>query len=322
LILSKRLKADSTLLAVALIWGISLVAQRIAAIHSGVLLFTGLRFLLGALVLLPFVRKPFLRQSLSPHNQENPNYYVSMLTSIGLLGFVLFGGSALQQWGLRYTTAGNAGFITGLYVIIVPLLLALGWRQPPRRTLWIAALLSTLGLFLLSYTARMHLKPGDALELVGSVLWAFHIILLSRFVQRMKFLPLLVGQYLVCGLLSLIAGLLIELNPLTLPGLASSWGAILYSGVLSVGLGFTLQAYGQKVAPPADAAILLSLEAVFAALFGWILLHEAMTVVQLLGCGLILVGMLTVQLNAPTACCANAIAPSTPARPPSAGGTM
>jgi drug/metabolite transporter (DMT)-like permease len=315
---SARLKADSTLLLVAVIWGSAFVAQRIAAINSGVFTFNGLRFLIGALVLLPFIMKSSIRTSLLWRNKENRNYY----QSVGLLGFFLFGGAALQQWGLRYTTAGNAGFITGLYVVIIPILLAFGWRQRPRRAIWIAALLSALGLYLLSINGRMQLNRGDILELAGSFLWAFHIILLSRFLHKINILPLLIGQYLVCGVLSLIAGLFFELNPGTLHGLATSWAAILYTGVLSVGLGYTLQGFGQKVAPPADAAILLSMEAVFAAVFGWILLHEAMSIVQLLGCGLILVGMLTVQLSPPAESWANAIAPSTPARPPSAGGTM
>ncbi len=136
-------------------------------------------------------------------------------------------------------------------------------------------------------------NPGDLLVLASAVFWAFHVILIGFLVQRLDVLHLAVGQYLVCGLLNMLCGLLFE--PWTAMPVAGAWWAVIYTGVVSVGLGYTLQVIGQRQAPPADAAILLSMEAVFAALFGWWLLGEQLNPVQLLGCGIMLAGMLLSQ---------------------------
>jgi drug/metabolite transporter (DMT)-like permease len=284
-----RIGADITLLVVALVWGSAFVAQRFAAQEIGVFLFNGLRFLIGAIVLLPFIWVGVLQ------NNEVGKIKSKDIPWIALAGFLLFGGAAFQQAGMIYTTAGNAGFITGLYVVLIPLFMGLIWKQKLRSVIWLAALLSVLGLFLLSTGGKMQLNPGDLLELIGAGFWAFHVILIGRLVKRMEVLRLAVGQYLVCGLLSLSVGLLFEVN--TLPDLVNSLWALLYTGVLSVGLGYTLQVVGQRVAPAPDAAIILSLEAVFAALCGWIFLGENLSWIQMLGCGTMLTGMLLAQFD-------------------------
>jgi drug/metabolite transporter (DMT)-like permease len=278
------------LLVVSLIWGSAFVAQRIAALQVGVFLFNGLRFLLGALVLLPF--------ALWGKNQERslPATPKDTLAGILMAGGLMWAGAALQQAGLQHTTAGNAGFITGLYVVFTPLLLALVPRQKPQPHILAAALLAVVGLFLLSTGGRMRLNPGDILELTGAVFWALHIILIGWLVKRVVILRLAIGQYLVCGLLSLLTGLIVESHPWQ--GLLTGWWAIVYTGALSVGLGYTLQAAAQRVAPPSDAAIFLSMEAVFAALFGWLFLAETLTVLQSVGCAVMLAGMLLAQARA------------------------
>ena len=279
-----RLKADLTLLLVAIIWGSAFAAQRVAALNMGVYLFNGLRFLLGALVLLP----------LALRSRKSSVATRRLLPGMLLAGLLLFGGTTLQQLGLRYTTAANAGFITGLYVVLVPLLLAFVWRQPPRQIVWLAAALSAVGLFLLSTSGSFSLALGDALELAGAFLWAFHVLTIGWLVQRADVLHLSVVQYAVCGLLSL--GMALALESGSLAQVSGVWWTVIYTGVLSIGLGYTLQGVGQRVAPPADAAILLSLEAVFAALAGWLFLDERLSAVQLLGCALMLVGMLLAQV--------------------------
>jgi drug/metabolite transporter (DMT)-like permease len=281
---TSRLKADLTLLLVSVIWGSAFVAQRVAAEHMGVYLFNGLRFLLGALVLLPLALR---RQA------QSPPLTWKMLPWILLTGALIFIGASLQQLGMRYTTAGNAGFITGLYVVLIPIILAVGWRQPPRPAIWVAAALATLGLFLLSTGGRFVLALGDALELAGAFMWAFHVILIGWLVLRVGVPQLAVAQYLICALLSLLLSRLTE--NYSLQSVAGAWWTIVYTGIFSIGIGYTLQAVGQKVAPPADAAILLSLEAVFAALAGWLFLDERLTAIQLVGCGLMLGGMLLAQ---------------------------
>jgi drug/metabolite transporter (DMT)-like permease len=281
---SGRARADLALLGTAVIWGSAFAAQRVAAAHLGPFVYNGFRFTLGAFALLPLVWRR-LRG-------------ISRLEWGGgiLAGLILVGAATLQQAGLRYTAAGRAAFITGLYVVLVPLFLALGWRQWPRRASWVASGLAVVGLFLLSGGAGITLSVGDALELAGAGLWALHVILIGHLAKRVDSLRLALIQYLTCGLVSTALGLALEWH--TLSGLPAAWWAVVYGGVVSVGLGYTLQVVGQKGAPANDAAIMLSLEVVFAALFGWLLLGETLTPRQLLGCGLMLGGMLLAQFPA------------------------
>jgi drug/metabolite transporter (DMT)-like permease len=208
---------------------------------------------------------------------------------------ILTGAAVLQQAGLAFTTAGKAAFITGLYVVLVPLLLAVVWRQWPRKLAWAGSMAAVAGLYLLSGQGRFTLAPGDGLELAGAGLWACHVILIDRLARRVDVWRLSVIQYVVCGLACTVLGLALE--PQTLPGLRVAWWAVVYGGVVSVGLGYTLQFLGQKGAPATDAVLVLSLEGVFAALFGWWFLGELLTPLQLVGCGMMLGGMLLVQLS-------------------------
>jgi drug/metabolite transporter (DMT)-like permease len=211
-------------------------------------------------------------------------------------GTLLFGGAALQQLGLQTTTAANAGFITGLYVVLIPLLMAVFWRQRASARILLAAALAGGGMFLLSAGGRLILAPGDLLVFLGAILWALHVIAIGLLVKKVDFVHLAAGQYLVCSILNL--GLFFFAGHQALgessPGV---WWAVIYTGVLSIGIGYTLQGYGQREAPPADAAIILSMEAVFAAAFGWVLLGETLSAVQILGCALVLAGILLSQLT-------------------------
>jgi drug/metabolite transporter (DMT)-like permease len=275
-----RLRADLILLLVAFIWGSAFVAQRVAAQHMGVFLFNGLRFLLGSFLLLPWS----LRRG-RPDRQAIP--------WVALAGGLLFVGSALQQAGLKFTTAGNAGFITTLYVVLVPILLLVLFRQKLHWISWAAAVLAVVGMLLLSTGGALRLAPGDGLELLGAVAWALHVIVVGKAARRIDILLFSVGQFIVAGTLSLIVGLAFEWR--SSAGLAEAWWTVLYIGVFSTAIGYTLQAMGQRHSPPADAAIILSMESVFAALFGFLLLDERLVAVQILGCGLILLAILMAQ---------------------------
>ncbi len=209
-----------------------------------------------------------------------------------ILGLVLFGGATFQQYGMVYTTASNAGFITGLYVVIVPIL-GLLRKQYPHFTIWIAALLAAVGLYLLSVTEGFSIFFGDLLVLIGAVFWAVHVVIIGVLSPKVSALKLALIQYLICSVLSTILALTTEQN--TLEGVLDASIPILYGGLLSVGIAYTLQIIAQKKAPPAHAAIILSLEAVFAALGGWIILNEQLGSRELAGCALMMLGILVAQ---------------------------
>lgn len=282
-----RLKADITLFLISIIWGSAFVAQRVAGQMGSVYLFNGFRYLLAALVVLPVAyrsRRP------ADQNYLSRDQYKWM----GVAGFLLFVGSALQQAGMVYTTAGNAGFITSLYVVLIPIVLFVFWRERPHWLMIAAFGLAVVGAFLLSTGGRFEVRAGDALELVGALFWTFHVIVLGKFASKFEPMSFSVGQLVVCGVLNLGVGLATErLFPFNGPILF----AIAYTAFFSLGLCYTLQVWAQRHTPPADAALLLSLESVFAVISGWWLLGERLVAVQVLGCALIFVAVLLSQFK-------------------------
>ena len=278
-----RLKADLTLLIISVIWGTAFVAQRVAGQMGSVYLFNGARYLLAALAVLPFVGRNII--SSTPRAQFQWMF---------LAGFLLFLASAFQQVGIVYTTAGNAGFITSLYVVLVPIVLFSLWRECLRWLSVAAVGIAVAGAFLLSTAGRFEVRAGDALELVGALFWAFHVVVLGKFASRFESISFSVGQLAVCGLLNLGVGAFVETSlPLNWPLAA----AILYTALFSLGLCYTLQIWAQRHTPPADAALILSLESVFAALAGWWLLDERLEAIQVLGCVLIFAAVLLSQFK-------------------------
>jgi len=280
-------QADLLLLLVALIWGFGFVAQRVGMEHLGPYAFNGIRFLLGGLCLLPLALR---RTSVSLVQKKRQ---ISLIKAGSLAGVVLFIAATLQQVGLQYTTAGKAGFITGLYVVLVPMI-GLFLHQRTTTGTWIGAVAATVGLYLLSVTDDFRIAPGDLLELIGAIFWAGHVLVLSYLSPRTVPVRLAMAQFFVCGALSLLTGFLLE--TITLQAIMDAAVPILYGGVCSVGAGYTLQVVVQRKAHPSHAAILLSLESPFAALGGWLLLGEMLSGRALTGCGLMLAGMLVSQL--------------------------
>lgn len=256
--------------------------------HIGPFTYNGLRFALGVLSLLPLLW--IYRRLTVP---VNPGSWRSAWRGGLLAGLLLFAGASLQQIGIVYTTAGKAGFITGLYVVIVPLIGLLWGHRIPWGT-WIGAALAVIGLYLLTLADSLILADGDGLVLISAFFWAGHVLtigwLSGRHVEPMLLACL---QFVVCAVLSLIVAALIE--PISLDGLWAAALPILYGGVLSVGVAFTLQVVAQRDTPPAHAAIILSLETVFAALGGGWLLHETLSGRGITGCILMFAGMLLSQ---------------------------
>lgn len=288
------LKSDALLLLTATIWGFAFVAQRVGMDYVGPFTYTGVRFALGFFSMIPLL--VFLPNGSPPPKQNHSPPATRLVIGGGALaGLFLFAGANLQQVGLVYTTAGKAGFITGLYVVIVPLL-GLFWKQRPQLGTWIGAVLAVVGLYLLSVTEQLSIAFGDLLELVGAIFWAFHLLIIGWLSPKIPPVRLAMVQYAACSVLSMLVAAAVE--TISVGRLIDAAVPLLYGGVLSVGIAYTLQIVAQKSAHPAHAAILLSLEAVFAALGGWIILNETLSLRALAGCALMLAGMLVSQLHA------------------------
>lgn len=275
----------------ALIWGFSFVAQRQGADYLAPFAFNAFRYFMGAAVLVP-VMLIFERHG-TPWKDKK-----LLLASLAA-GFVLYTASALQQGGVTLTgDAGKSGFITGLYTVLVPVLYAILFRVKATPNIWIGALLATVGLYLISVTEGItSVSLGDVLLFVGAFFWAGHIIVVDRMGSTLTSLRFAFLQFLVAGVLSTVTALLFE-PPILAENVRAAFVSLAYCAVLSTGVGYTLQIIGQKLSSnPALAAIIFSLESVFAALGGMLLLHERMRVQGYIGCVLIFAGIILSQIK-------------------------
>ncbi|PHX45049.1 hypothetical protein AO263_18005 [Pseudomonas sp. NZIPFR-PS5] len=282
------LRADLLMLLTALIWGTGFVAQTAGMDHIGPYLFSGLRFALGSLCLIPLI----LRNAKTARVPE-PLLNRGMLRAGIIMGLALALGINLQQVGLLFTSVTNSGFITGLYVIVVPLLGLLLGHKTGLGT-WLGCLLAVVGMCLLSIGDNFHVASGDWLQLIGAFVWGAHVVLVSMFASRHDPIRLAFLQFATCSVVSLLLAVLFE--PIALNAIIDAGPSLLYGGIVAVGVGYTLQVVAQKHAIASHAAIILSLEAVFAAIAGAWILGEALQLRGYIGCGLMLAGMLLAQL--------------------------
>jgi len=283
-----RLRADLSLLFAAFIWGTAFVAQKTAVATIGPLLFLGCRFLISTALLAPLA----FRES-----QKRDDALTGSDWKLALMvGLSLFGGMAIQQIGIVSTSATNAGFLTAIYVVMVPVVAFVLHRSRASLTVIASCCVSLLGAWLLEQGGESSAwGMGDALVLVSDVFQALQIILVERFLARHS-RPLLLSflQYAVITVLAFTGAFAFE--PISLSGIWDVMPSILYAGVLSGGVAFTLQIVAQRHTPAAEAAIIMSLESVFAALSGAWLLGDRLGLVGMIGCALILAGVLLVQL--------------------------
>ncbi|WP_322509229.1 DMT family transporter [Anaerolinea sp.] len=277
-------RSNALLLVVTAIWGMGFVAQRLGMEHVGVFTYNALRFGMGVLALFLFL--PLVRRFEPLRAKASPR---TLLKASLLAGGLMFIASTLQTEGLAYTTAGKAGFITGLYVVLVPLL-GLLWGQRTHTATWVGAVLAVAGLYLLSVNEALQVSRGDWLVLASAFFWAAHIQTLGFLTQKADPVHIAIGQFVVVTLLSL-PGMLGWERP-ALAEISSAGGAILYGGLMVVAVSFTLQVIAQREAHPAHAAVIMVMESVFAVLAGWLVLGERLSLRGFFGCTLMTAGML------------------------------
>ncbi|MEP7135518.1 MAG: DMT family transporter [Chloroflexota bacterium] len=280
-----RLKADLLLFMVAIIWGTAFVAQGIAGRYQIAYLFNGISFMLAGFLLIPFI----------PKGTRNIKVSKDQWKWMFAAGGILFLATAMQQVGMLYTKVANASFLTSLYAVFTPFLLWIGFRERPHWVDMIAVTLAGVGAFMLSTAGQLQVQPGDAIELLGSLFWALHFVVLGKFAVKFESISFASGHFIISGFINLVIGLFVEdVSVLTaLPLL----GAILYRATLSIGIGYTLQVWGQKHTPPTDAALILGLEAVFAVIAAWFALKQTLLPIQIVGCVVIFVAVLISQLK-------------------------
>ena len=294
----KQFRGALLLTLTALIWGTAFVAQSLGMDHLGPFTFNGVRNFVAALALLPVIL--FLRRRKSPVAQPGAagNYRKTLWLGGVLCGVALAVASSLQQIGIQFTTAGKAGFLTALYIVVVPLL-GLFFKKRVGLNIWISVVIAAVGTYLLSIKENFTIGTGDLFVILCAVAFSVHILLIDRFSPLVSGVELSCVQFLTCGVLCTVAAFIMEQpnwNDILL-----SLGPILYTGLMSSGVGYTLQIIGQKDTPPAVASLIMSLESVFAALSGWLILGESMSPKEAFGCVLVFAAVFLAQWVRPTA---------------------
>ena len=291
-----KLKNGGMLLLTAFIWGTAFVAQSVGMDHLGPFSFNGIRCLIGAVALLPCIW--FLnRMNKDPETDcsEKEKSGKDLITGGVACGVLLFTASSLQQAGIQYTTAGKAGFITAFYIVIVPVL-GIFLHKKIQWKVWMAVLLALVGLYFLCITESFSVGKGDVLVFLCALVFSVHILVIDHFSPKVDGVKMSCIQFLVCGLLSGIAMLFAEQPQLSAVLLA--WKPIAYAGIMSCGVGYTLQIVGQKGMNPTIASLILSLESCISVLAGWLLLGQTLSMREGLGCVVMFAAIILAQLPA------------------------
>ena len=305
------LKNSLCLLLAATIWGIAFVAQSVGMEYVGPFTFNGVRSLIGAAVLVPVIfllnhsKDTASTAADSPaaefpatgaKNADTSSPYNSRDLWIGGIacGIALFAASNFQQFGIKYTTVGKAGFITACYIVIVPILGHFFLRKKCGATIWIAVALALAGLYLLCITDGFSVGKGDLLVMVCSLLFSLHILVIDYFSPKVDGVKMSCIQFFVCGFLCAIPAVFTE--HIVLADIFAAWAPILYAGVMSCGVAYTLQIIGQKDMNPTVASLILSLESCISVLAGWILLNQKLSARELSGCVLMFAAIILAQL--------------------------
>ena len=285
-------KSSLMLLLTAAVWGVAFVAQSVGMDYIGPFTFNSIRSLIGGLVLIPCIW--FLnREKSEAEKKTEPQNRKKLIVGGICCGVALAVASSLQQMGIQYTSVGKAGFITALYIVIVPLL-GLLFKKRVSSLVWIAVVVAVGGMYLLCITEGFSIGKGDLLVMACAFCFSVHILIIDYFSPKVDGVKMSCIQFLVCGLLCAVPMFLIE-RP-SLAQIWSAWVPLLYAGVLSCGVGYTLQIVGQRHIDPTIASLILSLESVISVLAGWALLGQKLTLIELIVCILVFCAIILAQL--------------------------
>ncbi len=274
--------ANILLILAAFIWGVAFTAQSVGMDYLGPMSFNGIRFILGGLVLIPVI--VILRNSKVKKAEGNKNVLIPVKNHLKagyICGVLLAVASALQQIGIIYTSPGKAGFITALYVIIVPII-GLFIGKKANRVLWVSACIAVVGMYFLCLSEEFSLSKGDFFVLCCALCFSFHILVVDKYAPELDGVLLSSIQFFVAGLICLAASFIAK-ETITIEAVKGAAVPILYTGILSSGVAYTLQIVGQQHTSPVLASLLLSLESVFAAVMAWVLIGEAMSFREIIG---------------------------------------
>lgn len=288
---NKQILNPLLLLLAAFIWGIAFVFQSVSLDHIGPFTFNTLRLSMGAVVLL--LSLPLLDKLTDYSPLYYPNHKPYLIKASLICGICTFLVAAFQQVGLMYTTVGKAGFITAAYIILVPIL-GIPLKRKTRPVVWLGLVMAVVGLYLLCLNEELTFNKGDLLTLCCAFMNALHILAVDHFIPHVDGVRLSIGQFLVSAVLSSLVMFFFE-DP-QLPNILAAWAPILYTGIVSCAIAYTLQIVGQKNVNPSVAALMLGMESLFAALAGWVFLHEVMTGKEKLGCAIMFAAILLVEL--------------------------
>ena len=285
----KKWKSPLLLLLTATIWGVAFVAQSVGMDYVEPFTFNGVRNLLGALVLLPVIYGMSGKKAAAVEKKDTRTLWLGGV----LCGLCLCVASSLQQIGIQYTTAGKAGFLTAMYIIMVPVF-GLFLKKKCSPFVGISIVLATVGLYLLSIKEGFNIGKGDIYVILCAVVFSMHILVIDYFAPKCNGVKLSCIQFLVCGVLCSVIALVVE-EP-TISGILAAWLPIAYAGVMSCGVAYTLQIIGQKGMNPTVASLILSLESVISVLAGWLLLNQTLSVKEIIGCVIMFAAIILAQL--------------------------
>lgn len=283
----------------AFIWGVAFVAQSVGMDYVGPWTFNASRFIIGAVFLIPCIafldglKKKEAAASGTSSEKSAPQDKKTLLIGGLCCGIAIAVASTLQQYGISMTTVGKAGFITALYIVIVPIL-GIFLKKKPRLIIWVSVVLALAGLYFLCMTDSLSFSKGDTMVLLCALVFSIHILIIDYFSPKVDGVRMSCIQFFVASIICGIPALILE-HP-QFSSLVTAWAPILYAGILSCGVAYTLQIVAQKNYDPTIASLILSLESVFSVLAGWVILHEALSPREILGCVLVFIAIILVQL--------------------------